>query len=116
MSTAFEQGSLKIVIDQQEAEIMALRELNPDKPEKYEISRTEEKPYGWVLYIKRADGEPPSPGGCHCVVVEKDSGKISKLSGSFISVVLSRFEEGLDWQARPDQSGFSSSRFTFLHG
>lgn len=86
------------MIDQPEAQRIALRKINPPHGEgQFAITHIIEKPYGWIFCYQMRDGNAV---GASPFVVERENGKVHGLYGSGVALgqALAWFEEELSWR------------------
>ncbi|MBS1953138.1 MAG: tetratricopeptide repeat protein [Cyanobacteria bacterium SZAS-4] len=92
------------MIDQSEAERLVLRQVNGNcapGEEKFEITRCDEKRYGWVMhYDGKGEGRGQYDGNVP-IVVERENGKLTTLYGSAwpLSTTLGWFESEWLWRS-----------------
>ncbi|HEY9734429.1 MAG TPA: tetratricopeptide repeat protein [Drouetiella sp.] len=91
------------MIEQSEAERIALRHINGNCPpgeEKFEITRCDEKRYGWVMHYDGKGEESGQYDGNVPVVVERENGKLTVLYGSAwpLEKTLAWFEAEWLWR------------------
>lgn len=92
------------MIDQSEAERLVLRHVNRNcapGEEKFEITRCDEKRYGWVIhYDGKGEGRGQYEGNVP-IVVEREDGKMTTLYGSAwpITTTLGWFESEWLWRS-----------------